>query len=200
MSKSIHTIFVTIFAAALLCADAEVAAAPQANSPTPPDDITLSPDPVPERPGSSGPGQGGEKNGEMQMEKELSIAGVVIPWGEARDIPSDRALRKQAGQCVFRYRYVSRRLEFKAVAPAIVAFDPGNTVGKASRVVHLSRKTPSGPIALNSEIALEPGRTVIEVDENSLAHVAGRGNKNGRRHVIVNIQGNCGLHLNDANR
>ena len=95
-------------AVALLCCASANAASPPVGA----DDLLSPPDPQIERPGSSGPGQG-----ELEMEQELQLAGILIPWGGDADLPAERADAKRDGLCVFRYRYVTRNTDRTASHP-----------------------------------------------------------------------------------
>jgi hypothetical protein len=172
-----------VLSAALLCCAVANAAPPTAG-----DDIVSKPDPQIERPGSSGPGQG-----ELEMERELQLAGISIPWGEDADVPVDRADGKRDGLCVFRYRYVIRNTD----RAASLATSSRITLGaRDGAMLHSTRLPPiaSGGSAVSSgEIALAPGRWVLYVQTDAMGRMIERDEANNLRRVGVTVRGDCGV-------
>ena len=150
-------------------------------------DLVDEPDPSVDRPGSSGPGQG-----ELEMEREMSLAGIAIPWGEDRDVPVDRATRTRRGLCVFPYRHIVINTDRNASRATTSRVSLGAANG---RVLHTARvpSVPSrGRTILSGEIALPPGRSVVYVLVDASGRMTERDESNNLRRVAVTVRGDCG--------
>lgn len=173
-----------IAVALLCCASAHAAA----QSPVWAGDLQSPPDPQIERPGSSGPGQG-----ELEMEQELQLAGILIPWGGDADVPAGRADTKRDGLCVFPYRYVTRNTDRAASHPTSTRI----TLDAQKGVVLHSARLPSiasgGSAVSSGEIALAPGRWMLYVQTDAADRMTERDETNNLRRVGVTVRGDCGV-------
>ncbi len=171
-------------AVALLCCASVHAAPPTVGA----DDLVNPPDPQIERPGSSGPGQG-----ELEMEQELQLAGIRIPWGGDADVPADRADDRRDGLCVFRYRHVTRNTDRTASRPTSTRI----TLNAQKGVVLHSARLPSiasgGSAASSGEVALAPGRWMLYVQTDAADRMTERDESNNLRRVGVTVRGDCGV-------
>ena len=172
-----------IAVALLCCASAHAAA----QSPVGSDDLQSPPDPQIERPGSSGPGQG-----ELEMEQELQLAGIVIPWGGDADLPAERADAKRDGLCVFRYRYVTRNTDRAASHPTSTRITRDARNGAVLHGTLLPSIASGGSAASSGKIALAPGHWVLYVQIDATDRMIERDETNNLRRVGVRVRGDCG--------
>lgn len=174
---------------ALLCC----ASAHGAQPPVGVDDLQNRPDPQVERPGSSGPGQG-----ELEMEQELQLAGIRIPWGGDADVPADRARSKRDERCVFRYRYVTRNTDRVSSRPTSSRIMLGARDGAVLHSTRLPSIASGGSAASSGEIALAPGRWVLYVQIDAANRMIERDETNNLRRVGVTVHGDCGVRARRA--
>jgi hypothetical protein len=172
-----------IAVALLCCASAHAAA----QSPVGAGDLQSPPDPQIERPGSSGPGQG-----ELEMEQELQLAGILIPWGGDADVPADRADAKRDGLCVFRYRYVTRNTDSTASQPTSTRITRDARNGAVLHGTLLPSIASGGSAASSGKIALAPGQWVLYVQTDAADRMIERDETNNLRRVGVRVRGDCG--------
>ncbi|NOT89693.1 MAG: hypothetical protein HOP03_16155 [Lysobacter sp.] len=170
-------------AIALLCTASAHAAQPPVGA----DDLLNRPDPQIERPGSSGPGQG-----ELEMEQELQLAGIRIPWGGDADVPAGRADGKRDGLCVFRYRYVTRNTDSTASHPTSTRITLGARNGAVLHGTLLPSIASVGSVASSGKIALAPGHWVLYVQIDATDRMIERDETNNLRRVGVTVRGDCG--------
>jgi hypothetical protein len=170
-------------AAALLCCASANAASPPVGA----DDLLNPPDPQIERPGSSGPGQG-----ELEMEQELQLAGILIPWGGDADVPADRADAKRDGLCVFRYRYVTRNTDRAASHPTSTRITRDARNGAVLHGMLLPSIASGGSAVSSGKIALAPGQWVLYVQIDAADRMIERDETNNLRRVGVRVRGDCG--------
>lgn len=179
-----------LISALLCCAAANAAGPPIAG-----DDIVSKPDPQVERPGSSGPGQG-----ELEMERELQLAGMPIPWGEDVDVPSDRADGTRDGRCVFRYRYVTRNTDRHASRATSNRITLGARDGALLHSTRLPSIASGGSAVSSGQIALAPGRWVLYVQTDAGGRMIERDESNNLRRVGVTVRGDCGASMDRTRR
>lgn len=173
----------SIAVALLCCASAHAAAQSSVWA----DDLQSPPDPQIERPGSSGPGQG-----ELEMEQELQLAGIVIPWGGDADVPAERADAKRDGMCVFRYRHVTRNTDRTASQPTSTQITLNALKGTVLHSTRLPSIASGGSAASSGEIALAPGRWMLYVQTDAADRMTERDETNNLRRVGVSVRGDCG--------
>lgn len=171
-------------AVALLCCASANAASPPVGA----DDLLSPPDPQIERPGSSGPGQG-----ELEMEQELQLAGILIPWGGDADLPAERADAKRDGLCVFRYRYVTRNTDRTASHPTSTRITRDARNGAVLHGTLLPSIASGGSAASSGKIALAPGHWVLYVQTDAADRMIERDETNNLRRVGVRVRGDCGV-------
>ena len=145
------------------------------------------PDPSVDRPGSSGPGQG-----ELEMEREMGLAGIAIPWGEGRDVPADRATRTIDGLCVFTYRHVVVNTDRVASQGTTSRVSLGAVDGRLLHATRVPSLAAGGRAVLAGEIALPPGRSVVYVLVDASGRLSERDEKNNLRRFGVTVSGDCG--------
>jgi hypothetical protein len=171
-------------AVALLCCTFAHAAPPPVGA----DDLVNPPDPQIERPGSSGPGQG-----ELEMEQELQLAGIRIPWGGDADMPADRADDRRDGLCVFRYRHVTRNTDRTASQPTTTRITLSAQKGVVLHSTSLPSIASGGSAVSSGEIALAPGRWMLYVQTDASDRMIERDETNNLRRVGVTVHGDCGV-------
>ena len=185
MSKSCF-----LMSALLCCAAANATDPPVAGN-----DIVSKPDPQVERPGSSGPGQG-----ELEMERELQLAGIRIPWGEDVDVPADRADGTTDGRCVFGYRYVIRNTDRHASRATSNRITLSARDGALLHSTRLPSIVSGGSAVSSGQIALAPGRWVLYVQTDAGGRMTERDESNNLRRVGVTVSGDCGASVNRTRR
>jgi hypothetical protein len=182
---------VFLFAAALLCC----AVANAADPPIAGNDIVSKPDPQVERPGSSGPGQG-----ELEMEKELQLAGISVPWGGDADVPSDRADGTRDGLCLFRYRFVTRNTDRNTSRATTNRITLSAANGTVLHNANLPPIASGGSAVSSGQIALAPGHWVLYVQTDVTGRMIERDETNNLRRVGVTVRGDCGARVERSRR
>jgi hypothetical protein len=181
---------VLLTAALLCCAVANAADPPIAGN-----DIVSNPDPQVDGPGKKGAGQG-----ELEMERELQLAGISIPWGEDGDLPSDRAEDVRDGRCLFRYRFVTRNTDRNPSRPTTNRVLLGAVDGPLLHSSRLPTIPGGGEAVSGGQIALAPGRWLLYVQADAADRIIERNEANNLRRVRVTVHGDCSARAASVHR
>ncbi len=169
--------------------------------------------PYPTRPGSGGPGQGEisavPSDGlsasagsaaqvlaaDLALMRGFKVGNVNIPWGDGAVVSAEAASSRNAGKCVFQYRYSTRNQGHAAAASVTnrifldVFLDAQNGTLLASALLPALAKHAQA--ASVGKFALRPGSSLLYVHADAVNQVAEIDEANNLRRVRVTVQGDC---------
>ncbi len=165
--------------------------------------------PYPSRPGSGGPGQGEisavPSDGlsasagsaaqvlaaDLALIRGFKVGDVNIPWGDGAVVSAEAASSRNAGKCVFQYRYSTRNQGHTAAASVTnrIFLDARNGTLLASALLPALAKNAQA--ASIGEFALRPGGSLLYVHADAVNQVAEIDEANNLRRVRVTVHGDC---------